>query len=131
MTNSSNGSGTGMDRKVKNRQELLKRCMHQFLRLFAGRTMPDALRDLMRDLACYTRNPPKMRVRATVECDRFKIWDAAVAHLPQGDKRAKAIESAIESGDMVQIPLRDLSLMRSRITELTNYCKHLDLEFEE
>jgi hypothetical protein len=120
-----------MDKKVKNRQELLRRCLYHIMHQFEGRHMPSSLRDLVRDITCYVKNPPKMRVRASVDCDRFKIWNAAVAHYPGGDERAKAIQSAIESGAMVQVPLRDLSLMRNKITELSDYCRNLDLEFEE
>ena len=131
MSKGSTGAGSGMDRKVKNRQELLRRCMHQLMRHFEGRVMPAAVRDLVRDLACYVRNPPKMRVRAMVECKRFDIWNAATARYGQGESRGEAIRKAIEAGEMVQIPLRDLACMRDKIGELSSYCKNLDLEFEE
>lgn len=131
MSKASTGAGSGMDKKVRNRQDLLRRCLHQIMHHFGGRNMPPSIRDLVRDLTCYVKNPPKMRVRASVECDRFKIWNAAVAHFPGGDERGAAIRAAIESGEMVQVPLRDLSLMRNKIGELTDYCRNLDLEFEE
>lgn len=130
MSKSSTGAGSGMDRKVKNRQDLLRRCMNQFLSIYDGRQMPAAMRDLMRDLACYVRNPPKMRVRKSVECDQFAIWSAATAHFEQGDGRGGAIRAAIESGEKVSLPLRDLAAMRDKIGELSSLCKNLDVEFE-
>lgn len=131
MSKSSTGAGSGMDRKVQNRQRLLIRCYHELIRLFRQDPRNAAQNDLMRDLGCYIKNPPKMRVRPKIECRRFDIWNAAVAKFGTGDDRGAAIRTAIESGETVQVPLRDLAAMRDKIGELTSLCRNLDLEFEE